>query len=251
MSASPGQLEAIWHDVECGAYAADLAVWVEIGSTAAGPVLELGAGTGRVALHLAGAGLDVVALDSEPGLLDELAGRAADRGLEIATVPGDARRLDAVDGLAADFGAVLAPMQLVHVVGGPGGRAPLLKGAASRLRPGGVFAAAILAADAFEVASHSDLPVLPDVREVDGWVYSSQPLGIAAAQGGIELHRLRQTVSPAGELSDERHAIRLDGLSADGLEAEATAAGLRPQQRIEVAPTDDHVGSTICVLEAA
>ena len=251
MSASPAQREAIWHDVECGAYAADLPAWVEIASGAAGPVLELGAGAGRVALHLAAAGLAVVALDREPALLDELRGRAAARGLSASTAVGDARALDGVDGLGAEFGVILAPMQLVHIVGGPDGRAALLRGTAARLRPGGTFAAAILAADAFEVASHPGLPVLPDVREVDGWVYSSQPLGFAAADGGIELHRLRQTVSPGGELREEPHAIRLDGLSAAELEAEAEAAGLVPQQRIEIAPTDDHVGSTISVLEAA
>ena len=46
--------EAIWLEVECGAYAADLALWSELAREAAGPVLELGCGTGRVAVHLGG-----------------------------------------------------------------------------------------------------------------------------------------------------------------------------------------------------
>ncbi len=41
---------AIWHDAECGAYAADLALWEELAAAAGGPVLDLGCGTGRVAL---------------------------------------------------------------------------------------------------------------------------------------------------------------------------------------------------------
>ena len=252
MSASPAQLEAIWHDVECGAYAADLAVWLELASAAAGPTLELGCGTGRVALHLAASGHAVVGLDSEPALLAELDARATARSLDVETVLGDARLLAELEGLDRVFAAILAPMQLVHIVGGPGGRKALLTGAAARLRAGGVIAAAVLAPDAFDVASHPDQPLLPDVREAGGWVYSSQPLGVAASiGGGIELRRLRQAVSPSGDLTDDVHSIHLDGLTADGLESEAEAVGLRPQQRIEVPPTDDHVGSTICVMEAA
>ena len=43
----------IWHDVECGAYAADLPLWRELAAGRSGPVLEIGCGTGRVALDLA------------------------------------------------------------------------------------------------------------------------------------------------------------------------------------------------------
>ena len=39
------------------------------GGGADGPILDLGAGTGRVAAHLAARGHEVVALDSDPELL--------------------------------------------------------------------------------------------------------------------------------------------------------------------------------------
>ena len=73
---------------------------------------------------------------------------------------------------------------------------------------------------------------------------------IAAENDEIVMHRLRQTVSPAGELTEERDTVRLESLGADRLEAEATAAGLRRRELIEIPATADHVGSTICVLEA-
>ena len=46
----------VWHDVECGRYDADLPLWRELAASARRPVLDVGAGTGRVALDLARAG---------------------------------------------------------------------------------------------------------------------------------------------------------------------------------------------------
>ncbi len=68
---------AAWHDVECGAYSADLPLWQELASEHHGPVLDVGAGTGRVTLALAAAGVEVTALDLEDELLAVL--RAARR----------------------------------------------------------------------------------------------------------------------------------------------------------------------------
>jgi hypothetical protein len=111
-----------------------------------------------------------------------------------------------------------------------------------------VFAAALLASDA---PGDARGVVLPDVREIDGWVYSSLPIEVAAAGDTIELRRLRQLVSPAGELTEETDSVRLDRLPVERFEGEAAAAGLRPRERLDVPPTADHVGSTISVLEEA
>ena len=59
----------IWHDVECGSYAADLPLWRELAAAAGGPVLDVGAGTGRVSVDLHRRGYDVHALDVDPALL--------------------------------------------------------------------------------------------------------------------------------------------------------------------------------------
>jgi SAM-dependent methyltransferase len=246
IAVTEAEVETIWHDVECGAYGADLGLWSEIAREAGGPVLELGAGAGRVALHLAGRGHEVVALDTAPALLDALRRRARDSGLEIEAVVGDAREL----ALERRFAAILAPMQLVHLLGGSGGRAAMLDAAAAHLLPGGAIAAALLDEDAAQGAELVGPPPLPDVRELGGWVYSSLPIEVAAVAGGLEVRRLRQIISPDGGLREATDAIRLDGLTADDFEAEAVAHGLRPRERLAVPPTADHVGSTICVLEA-
>ena len=235
----------IWHDVENGAYDADLPTWLELATEAGGPLLELGAGTGRVARGLASRGFDVVALDSEPELVDELAERAAAAGVEIETVCADARRLE----LGREFAAIIAPMQFIHLLGGERGRATVLAAARAHLRHGGILAAALLADET--VIDGEDAGLLPDVRERDRWVFSSLPLAVSVDDDGIEVRRLRQIVSPGGELSERTASIHLDRLTPEAFEHEGAALGFVARERIEVPPTADHVGSTICVLEVA
>ena len=62
----------VWHDVECGGYAADLPLWRELAHAESGPVLDVGAGTGRVALDLAREAHRVTALEDFGGLPDAL-----------------------------------------------------------------------------------------------------------------------------------------------------------------------------------
>ena len=63
----------IWHELECGSYTEDLELWRGLAREAGGPVLDVGAGTGRVTLELARQGNTVTALDLDEELLAELA----------------------------------------------------------------------------------------------------------------------------------------------------------------------------------
>jgi hypothetical protein len=92
-------------------------------------------------------------------------------------------------------------------------------------------------------------PPLPDVREVDGWVYSSLPIDALVSADAIVIRRLRQTVSPAGELSEEPNEVRLATFSADQLQREAEAVGLVAIERRSVEQTDAHVGSLVTIFE--
>src|SRR6188472_2825680 len=65
-------LAALWHDLECGGYREDLPLWRSLADEQGGPVLDIGAGTGRVALDLAARGVPVVALDADAALLEAL-----------------------------------------------------------------------------------------------------------------------------------------------------------------------------------
>ncbi len=230
----------IWHDVENGGYDADLPLWRELAAGVDGPILDLGAGTGRVALDLAAAGHRVTAVDRDPELLGELASRARQRGLEVECVEADARRL----GQLGPFALVLAPMQFVQILGGARGRADLLAGVAGSLGPEGTFAAAIADLDE-AVAAEDAAPPVPDVGQRGDWIYSSLPLDVRPEPGGVAVEWLRQVVSPAGTLTEERHTQMLESLTPEEFEREAAAAGLRAVQRREVSATDAYIGSMV------
>jgi SAM-dependent methyltransferase len=240
-----GVLSAVWHDVECAAYTADLDLWRELAGSAAGPVLDIGCGTGRVALDLAARGHDVTGLDSDPTLIDALRARARARGLRVDAKTGDARSFD----LGRTFPLAISPMQVVQLLGGSDGRARMLAAVRRHLEPGGLFAAAL--ANPFDGWSETEsLPPLPDVREEEGWVYSSTPVGVRAAAASFVIERRREAVSPSGELTQETSTIELDAVTAAALEGEAAEHGFDPRPRRTVPPTSDYVGSDVVVLEA-
>jgi len=234
----------IWHDVECASYSIDLPMWRALADERPGHLLDIGAGTGRIALDLAALGHDVNALDSDPALVAALSSRARERALRVHTSVGDARAFD----LGRKFALVIAPMQVAQLMGGEPGRAAMLRCVRAHLEPGGVFAAAL--ADPLEdIEDEEVLPPLPDVREEGGWVFSSMPIAVRIEDGSTAIDRLRQAVSPAGELTESMDTVVLDQLEPERLESEA--GGLfRVLPRRTVPEDDRYLGSTIVMLEA-
>jgi SAM-dependent methyltransferase len=226
--------KVIWHDVECGRYSADLPLWHELASTAGGRVLDVGAGTGRVALELARAGHDVTALDHDPELLTALRERAGD--LPVETVVADAADFDAGE---AAYGLVAVPMQTIQLLPE---RAGFFRSARRAVAPGGLVALAI--ASDLEPFEGAQLPP-PDAAVHDGTRFLSQPTAVRAVAGGTRIERLRHTIPPG---STEEDVIVLAEVSADGLAAEGAAAGLRPDGARHIAATAEHVGSEVVLL---
>ena len=204
-------------------------------------MLDVGAGTGRVALDLARRGHEVVALDRSAELLEALRGRAA--GLAITTVAADARDF-AID---RRFPIVVVPMQTLQLLGGAGGRARFLARVREHLAPGGLLAVAL--ADALEAfdADH-DHPPVPDLREVDGVVYASRPMAIRDLGDRAAIERVREVVARDGTRTVSDDVIELDRVDADELAAEAGAFGLRAQAPRRIAATLEYVGSTVVML---
>ena len=239
-----GAADAVWQDVECGGYDADLPLWEELAADLGGPVLDLGCGTGRVALHLARRGHEVVGVDRDGALVAALADRAERAGLAASGVVADVCAV----ALERRFRLALAPMQLLQLLGGAEGRRMALRRASALLEPGGMFAAAIVEGAPPEALGEGD-ELVPDVRERDGWVFSSLPVGVHAAGNRIEIRRLRQVVAPDGALTEDTDVASLDVVEAATIEAEGRDAGLEPLSRRTIEPTLDHIGSTAVLLE--
>jgi len=91
----------------------DIAFWKHMASMANGPVLELGCGTGRVALPVARAGTTVVGIDRSAPMLDRARKRVKRAGLQsqVQLVRGDIRHLPFPD---KTFPLVMAPYGILQ-----------------------------------------------------------------------------------------------------------------------------------------
>jgi SAM-dependent methyltransferase len=246
-AAAPGSAGAtsqgvVWHDLECGSYAADLPLWRRLADARGSPILELGAGTGRVSLDLARRGHRVVALDRDAELLRELERRA--RGLALETVVADARSF----ALELRFPLCLVPMQTVQLLGGAAGRAAMLGCVARHLRSGGIVAIALSTGLArWSIGDGAPAP-MPDVCERDRTAYFSQPTAIYREVGGYVLERRREAIAAGGERTVELHRATLDHVGVQQLEREGAAQGLAAAGRVSIAPTPDYAGSDVVML---
>src|SRR3954464_15422729 len=95
-----------WPEGGRGGYDSDLPLWGELAADAPDGVLDVGAGTGRVAIPLARAGHSVTALDNDAVLLEELSLRAG--GL-VNTLVADAADFT----LDPPVSLIIVPMQTI------------------------------------------------------------------------------------------------------------------------------------------
>ena len=239
---------SIWHDLECGAYESDLPLWRELAAEARGPILDVGAGTGRVALDLARRGHEVVALDLDAELLEALRERAD--GVPVETVCADARELRRS---ARRFPLILVPMQTLQLLGGATGGRRSCARARAHLEPGGLLAIAI--ADALEgFDDASTRPPLPDMRELAGVVYVAAGRSRSLDEGDrVAIERLREIVDrDGGARARADDVVRLDARRrarrARGARPRGWACASLPRRHVPA--TDEYVGSTVVMLGA-
>ena len=124
-----------WYD-RINTFDHDLDFYHRLAEDAAGPVLEICAGTGRLTLPLAEAGIDVTGLDASPLMLAAARRKAAERGLDVAFVEADMRDFD----LDRRFDLVFIPFNSFQVMYSLEDAARALARVRAHLAPGGRFA---------------------------------------------------------------------------------------------------------------
>jgi len=245
---------AIWQEVEFGSYEADLPVWMELADAADGPILELGAGAGRVTLALAGRysteggwrGPELLALDSDQDLVSDLRPEAERLAAAVRVMEADLtdpKRLE----LPWRPALTIGPLHVIQVLGDDS-RPALLSHLAASMAPGGTIALTIVDESTLLGSGTAASQILPDMREIDGWVYSSEPLWVQVGDEVLTVRRLRERVSPDGRMERTVKDEILHRVGPERLEREGLAAGLRPEGRRQISSGPDEADSTVVLL---
>lgn len=99
------------YDLDLADDPGDLDLYLALAGRTGGPILELGAGTGRLAVPLAAAGHRVTAVDIDPAMLDRARHRAHDEG------PAVVGRLELVEGDLLDVETAAEPAHRLAFIG--------------------------------------------------------------------------------------------------------------------------------------
>jgi len=219
------------YDVDLVEDPGDVDLYLALAARADGPVLELAAGTGRLAVPLAAAGNRVTAVDLEPAMLARLRRRARAAGStverRIDVVEADLLELDLPS--AGSFGLAFIALNSLFLIATREAQRQALRTIASHLARGGIAAVDVWLPDADDLARFDGRMILEYVR--DDPETGHQVTKIAAAQhdassGIVNLTSIFEE-GRAGEATTRwirRDVLRL--VSADELSDFATQAGL-------------------------
>jgi SAM-dependent methyltransferase len=223
---------ARYYDLDLRDDPGDLVLYQALADRTGGPVLELAAGSGRLALPLAVAGRHVVAVDNDAAMLARAArGWEARRGRRPADryrgVEADLRTMR----LDERFGLAFLALNGLLLLDGPDSQAAALDTLATHLRPGGLAVVDVLLPDASDLALYDGRLLLEWVRddpETGEQVTKFASARHDAATATVELTQIFEAGPPAG--GPVRRVLRSDRLHLVGardLEALAVAAGLQ------------------------
>ena len=225
------------YDVWCESVVEDLDFYVEACAGAEGPIVELGVGTGRVAVPVALAGHDVRGLDASPAMLALARARAEEAGVSerIELSLGDLTAPPASLGPAT---RVLVPFRPYLHLSGDAERLRALRAARELLAPGGQ-----LVFDVFE-------PTAADVRKThDRWIEREAGIWERARWNAAE-RTIELAVRARGRIVE----MRLEWRSSDEWRALCAKAGLRvvaAYRGFDGAPLDGLPGDHVFVCERA
>jgi len=184
------------------------------------PVLELGVGTGRLAVPLAERALEVHGMDASAAMLERLATKAAAAGVTVHAHRGDFADVDVA--VPGGFAVVLVAFNTLFNLTDTGAQRRCLAAVARRLAPDGV-----LAVEAFVPEPDSVAPggaVTPTVIEADRVV-------LQVTQSDPEAQTITGSVVSITEAGIRLRPWRIRWATPDELDAMATDAGLARAER--------------------
>lgn len=229
-------LLARWYDLDLEDDPGDLDLYLAMAERTGGPVLELAAGSGRLAVPLALAGHDVTAVDLDPAML----ARAERAWTEARRRPGGRRRpsgsLRCVEGdlLALDlperFGLAFIALNSLLLVGGLEEQRRAMEVLATHLRPGGVAVVDVQLPDAADLAAWDGRLMLdwdrPDPEDPRSRVIKMSSARYDATDASVRLDVLFDRIGPDGTVRRVTRSDRLHLLGATVLADLAVRAGL-------------------------
>jgi SAM-dependent methyltransferase len=208
----------------------DIDLYLALADRADGLVLELAAGSGRIAVPLASAGHQVTGVDVDPAMLDRARRRAADAGLPDGRLELlEADLLDVRLPRAGRHALAFIALNSIMLLPTRDAQRAAFRTLADHLAPGG-----LAAVDAW-------LPDAEDLGRFDGrlileWIRTDSTTGALVTKSGSALHDASTGTIVLTAIYDEaeqggptRRWVRRDRLrlvSADELEAFAVEAGL-------------------------
>lgn len=123
-------------DLDYGDFADDLLFYENLARRCEGPILELGVGTGRVAIPLARAGFEVWGIDASEAMLARARCKAGSAlAARLHLLPGDMRDFQ----LGREFDLIFAGLGAFHHLLGSDDQVACLRCVQRHLAPGGLF----------------------------------------------------------------------------------------------------------------
>jgi len=227
------------YDLDLADDPGDLDLWTALAARAEGPVLELMAGSGRLAVPLAAEGHLVTAVDDDPAMLARARRRAAAAGPDVESrlrlVEADVVGLDLRseagrgDEPGPAFGLAFIALNSILLLAGRAAQRAAWEALAGHLAPGGIAAVDTWLPDAHDLARYDGrLHLEYHRRDPDGgrWVTKTAAAQHDAATQTVALTTIYEEGLP-GLPADRwvrREVVRLVG--ADELRAMAESAGL-------------------------
>ncbi len=182
----PSRYDAIAHlyDPWSRSVIEDIDFYVGQALAAGGPVVELGVGTGRIAVPTAAAGVEVIGVDSSPAMLEVARAHAAAAGVELDLRLGDFRDPPVTGPLPL----VTIPFRSLLHMRSDRDRRAVLRAVRGLLEPGGTFVFDVFCPGADDIAeTHARwLEREPGIFERADWDARRQTLTLRVRGRGSE-----------------------------------------------------------------